>query len=406
MTPEMWKYTQRLLLCVAALVCLGLVMIFSIFAAQGVTTSAPGLKAVLVRLAWLAIGLVALYLVSRLDLKWLEEHGLLMLAGALALLVLVLLPGIGTVRHGARRWLGIGALGIQPSEFAKLLMLIFVAAYAKRRASRLATFKEGFVLPGAAIATACGLVFLEPDYGTALLMGAVCLAMLLIAGTRVRYALLAGGVAIPVVLLMLYHSAQRWQRIVAFLDPWTYKSTIAYQEIQSLIALGSGGLFGKGLGAGGQKYFFLPQSSTDFIFSAVGEDLGLLGTASIVVVFILIGWFGMKIARAAKDMFPALLAAGVTLLICVQAAIHIAVVSGSAPTKGITLPFVSMGGSSLVSCMIAVGLLVAVARSVSVARTSPGAALGSQTEGAADRPAAQVKALRRYPVNDLVSVEV
>ncbi len=400
----MHRCTQRLLLCVAALVCLGLVMIFSIFAAQGVTTSMPGMKAVGVRLAWLALGLIAMYLASRLDIKWLEENATMMLVAALGLLVIVLLPHIGLVRYGARRWLGVGTLGIQPSEFAKLLMLIFIAAYARRHASRLHTFKEGLVLPGIVIALVCGLIFLEPDYGTAILTGTVCFAVLLIAGANVGHVALAVLAAAPVIGFMIYHSHHRMQRIMAFLDPWTYQSTVAYQQIQSMIALGSGGLFGKGLGAHGQKYFFLPQSSTDFIFSVTGEELGLLGTAAVVVVFVLIAWFGIKIARQAKDMFPALLAAGVTLLICVQAAIHVAVVSGSAPTKGITLPFVSMGGSSLVSCMIGVGLLLAVARSAAAAPMETG------TETATVSVAIQAR-LRVYPARtgvparDLVSLE-
>lgn len=387
LTSDMRTAAHGLGVCVAALVGIGLVMVFSVSAAEGAAEGcSPGAQLVK-RSIWIAVAVMAFYAASRVNLAWLEEQRVLLLCVAVFMLLLVLLPWVGTARFGARRWIRMGPVGVQPSELAKLLLLVFVAGYAKEHRRALHTFKRGLLIPGLVIGVVCGLVFLEPDFGTAMLLGFVSVAVLLIAGACPWQVALLSSSALPLLGVMIWLSPARWKRIVAFLHPEEYSSGAAYQMIQAVVALGSGGLFGTGVGAGGQKYGFLPQSGTDFIFAVIGEEFGLLGTATVIGLFVVLVWLGMKIALRARDMFASLLAAGVVLYVGVQAMIHIAVVTGSAPTKGITLPFISMGGSSLVMCMAGVGLLLAVARRASaeegLMRTGYGTVLlAKEREGA------------------------
>ena len=365
LTDEMRTATQGLLLCVAALVCIGLVMIFSVCAAQSAATGAPLTGALVRRLVWVAVGAAGLCVAAKLNLAWLEEQRALIVGLAGLMLLVVLIPAVGTARYGARRWIRLGSIGVQPSEFAKLCLLVFIAGYAKEHRSRLHTWKEGLLLPGVVIGAVCGLIFLEPDFGTAMLIGLVSLSVLMIAGSRVWQVGLAASSALPALGVMILSSPPRWRRIVAFLNPEQHSSGAAYQMIQAVTAAGSGGALGAGAGAGGQKYFFLPQSATDFIFAIIGEEFGLLGTAAVLALFAGVVWFGMRIAMRTRDPFASLVACGVTLYIGIQATIHVAVATGSAPTKGITLPFISLGGSSLVASLIGIGLLLAAARRAS-----------------------------------------
>jgi cell division protein FtsW len=363
MTLEMRHTTQWLVLCVMALICLGTIMIFSVTEARTApTTTGGGFGPLFTRIAWVCLGIAAALVASLLDLNWLAKKRWHLYGLALLMLAVVLVPGVGSSYWGARRWISLKVISVQPSELAKILVLVFIAAYVQRHRMDMRKLKDGLVMPSIAILVACGLIFLEPDYGTGLLLGLVGLSMLLIAGARAWYIVVAGLSALPLVGIMIWHSPNRVMRVLAFLDPWKYQQGPAYQEIQSLIAIGSGGLWGKGLGAGDQKLGFLPQAETDFVASVIGEEMGFIGVAAVLVVFVVFIWLGLKIASRASDLFSQTLATGITLLIGIQAMIHIAVVTGSAPTKGITLPFVSFGGTSLVGCMVGVGILLAVAR--------------------------------------------
>ncbi len=275
---------------------------------------------------------------------------------------MVLLPGVGTERNGARRWLRVGPVGFQPSEPAKIALLIAVAALAAARGERMKEFRAGFLPAMGIVGAAVGLILLEPDFGTAALVGAIGMVVAL-----------AGGVApLPVAgvgLLgaagggfLIWQSPARLARVFAFLDPWAHREAAGYQVIHSLLSLGSGGLLGRGLGAGHQKLYFLPEADSDFVFAVIGEEFGLLGTLVVIFLFVALVRQGMRISATAPDLFGKLLAFGITTLIALQALIHIAVVTGSMPTKGITLPFVSSGGSSLVVVMAAVGILMNIGR--------------------------------------------
>jgi len=365
LSDEMRTAVQGVLFCATALACLGVVMIFSVCAGQGAAGGASVGEAVVRRLGSLAVGVAGLCVFSRVNLRWLQEQRFWLLGTACLLLLVVLIPGIGTLRNGARRWLRVGALGVQPSEIAKLCLLVYVAGYAREHGRRLHTVGAGLALPGLIVAGVCGLVFLEPDYGTALLMALVSVSVLVVAGSRVWHVAGVGACLLPVLGYAVWRSPARWRRIVAFLSPDEHGAGAAYQMRQAVMALGSGGPWGVGPGAGEQKYFFLPQSGSDFIFAMIGEELGFVGAAAVLALFGALVWFGMRIALRARDPFDSLLACGLTLYIGLQAVIHVAVVSGSMPTTGMTLPFVSRGGSSLVVCLVGIGLLMAVARRAS-----------------------------------------
>jgi len=281
---------------------------------------------------------------------------------ALLLLVAVMIPGIGLERNGARRWLQLPGTTFQPSEFAKLAVIIALAHYCERKGRRMGTFRYGLLIPGAVLALFLGLIFIEPDWGATVLLATVCGLMLFLAGTKLRF------IIPPVIALgaaggfLLSQNTVRLNRITSWLDPEGTKQGVGYQAWQSLIALGSGGTTGLGLGNGRQKLGFVPEHQTDFIFSVIGEELGLVATLGVVLGFVLFVVCGAFIAMRSRDFFGYLLASGMTLLIGLQAFINIGVVTSTLPNKGLPLPFISRGGTNLVVMLFCVGVLLSVAR--------------------------------------------
>jgi len=345
----------RLTVLFAALTCLGVVMVASV-AGTGNFAAATAK-----RLALTAAGLSAFALGAHVHYRWWRRHSLPVLAGSLGILLAVLFWG--TRINGARRWLDVGLpMGFQPSEFAKVGLCIWLAAYCERQVARLRGFVHGFALPMAVVGTACVLILVEPDFGTAVLIGTVCTVVLLVMGTRPAFVLLAAAAALPIAQRLILNEPYRMRRITAFLHPWADPQNTGYQLIQSVIAIGSGGLWGLGPGAGMQKAGFLPGPDNDFIFSIVGEELGFVGCVAVVLLFVLVLWEGLKVVMRAPDPFAFALALGLACLLGLQAACHIAVVTGSVPTKGLSLPFISAGGSSLLASMFAAGVLVNIAR--------------------------------------------
>lgn len=352
--------TTILVFCVAALLALGAVMLCS---------SPKGSRYFGQQMMWEALGIVACTCVAMLDYRRLKKHGLpwALLGVTVWLLILVLIPTIGVARGGARRWLDLHFMMFQPSELAKLVLIIALAAYVERFGRHMPVlwkpaFVKGLFWPGVIIGTVCGLIFLEPDYGTTLLLAAVGGVMLFVAGTRIRLILpiaLAGLVAVGVSVM---NNENRLKRIEAFLQPEKHLSGKGFQQHQAKIALGSGGLFGVGLGDGRQKYGYVPENHTDFILSIVGEELGLIATLGVVLAFLGIAVSGIYIAAHASDRFGMMLGLGITVLISLQAFINIGVVTMVLPNKGLPLPFVSYGGSSLLMMLTSVGLLLSVAR--------------------------------------------
>lgn len=349
--------TQGILAVTVALLGLGLVMVASTAPAWN---PAAARYLVLKQALWLALSLVALFVAYSVDYHRLRPFTVPLLFASLASLVAVLF--LGATVNGARRWFRMGDfLSIQPSEFCKLALCLYMADFLAREQERIKTFFRGFVQPMVIMGVAFVLILKEPDFGTALLIAAVTFGMLFVAGIRMIHVLPAVVASLPLLAYIAMRMPHCWQRIVTFLDPWADPQGSGYQIVQSLIALGSGGVSGVGLGNSRQKLFYLPEANSDFVLSIIGEELGLIGTAVVVVLFALLFWYGLMAARRAPDRYGALLAFGLTFTFGLQAAVNIAVVTCSAPTKGIALPLVSAGGSALVASMAGIGLLMNVA---------------------------------------------
>jgi cell division protein FtsW len=301
---------------------------------------------------------------AQLNYKRLEKLAPISIPLAFGLLAAVLHPSIGTVTNSARRWIRFGSgIGIQPSELAKIALVLFTAWWLSRGEGRERKFFAGYVVPLALAAAAFGLIVLEPDFGTGALVGLVVFILILVAGGRLLHAAMCVTAALPVLGYLMLSSEYRRERLIAFLNPWKYSQDIGYHITQSLIALGSGGLTGVGIGEGRQKLFFLPEASTDFVFAILGEELGFLGTTLVIFLYGAFVWLGVKVALSAKDRFGFLLSMGIVILIATQAAMNIAVVTASVPTKGIALPLLGYGGSSMFFTMAGVGMLLNVAGS-------------------------------------------
>lgn len=328
-------------------------------------TSVPGENGYqcIKHLLWICIGAVLLVTMSRFDYHYLQKLSIPILVIALSLLLLVLVPGIGTVTNGARRWIRFNHMvGFQPSEFAKLAMIIFISGYISKNHGRMSELKCGFIIPLGVITLTSALLMKEPDFGTAVFIAILSVVMLIVGGTRIIFVCLTAMSFVPFIHTMLFEVSYRKDRLMAFVDPWKDPSGTGYHIIQSWIALGSGGLTGLGIGGSKQKLFFLPESNSDFIFTIIGEEFGFLGVITVIGIFLLLLWQGLKIVHKASDIFGFFLGLGITVMFGLQATINIAVVSGIVPTKGIPLPFVSSGGSSLLFSMIGVGILVNIAR--------------------------------------------
>jgi cell division protein FtsW len=362
--------------CVATLLVLGMVMLFS------ASTGSSQANYLLMQPIWCAIGLVACWFAATIDYRWLKSYPWVpwvIFAIAVALLALVLVPGIKVTINGASRWLKAGPLTMQPSEFAKIALIIILAHYGERYQRHMPTFWRGMIVPTLIISLVIGLIFLEPDVGTALLIGVVSAAMLLIAGIRWRYFLPPVAIALVGLGVFLWNNPMRSERIYSWLHLEETKQDKGMQAYQAMVALGSGGPTGVGLGDGRQKLGRIPEHHTDFIFSVIGEELGLSATLFIVAAFLAIVACGVYIAWNACDTFGMLLASGITFLIGLQAIINIGVVTGSLPNKGLSLPFISYGGSNLVVMLVCVGLLANIARRGREVKSSPARLFGSRS---------------------------
>jgi len=344
------------------LICIGIVMIYSassIYALERYKDSLFFLKR---HLSFLVIGIFLAFLVMGIDYKSLKRWARPLIILSTLLLILVLIPGIGREVAGARRWFRFKFISFQPSELANLAMIIYIADFINRKGDTIRTFLKGFLPPMFILGVVSLLILMQPDLGTTLALGIVVFIMLFVAGIRPAYLLSIILLSLPVLYMLIFSVPYRRMRILAFLNPWLDPKGSGFQIIQSQIALGSGGIFGQGLGHSKQKLFYLPAAHTDFIFSIIGEELGLLGTVSIIILFIIFIQHGLKIVKNAPDKFGYFLSLGLILMICLKAVINIGVSCGLLPTKGLPLPFISYGGSSFILDIISVGILINIAR--------------------------------------------
>jgi cell division protein FtsW len=377
--PDFWLY-----LPIIVLAGIGVVMVYSassIVAADRYGDAAYFLKR---QLVWVGLGGVAMLLAQRIYYVALRRITPVLLLLALAALILVLVPGVGRVAGGARRWISLGGpLSIQPAEAAKLALTLYLANFLTYRADWLYDFRRGVLPPLLITGMMFGLILAQPDLGSAMLIGMVTFVMLFVAGARLVHLAGLTVLGIPALLVAILGEDYRRRRLLAFLDPWADPQGAGFHIIQSLLALGSGGVLGVGLGNSRQKFFYLPERHTDFIFSILGEELGLIGTGAVIAMFALFAYRGFRVARRAPDQFGALLAAGITTMVIIQAVLNIGVTTGVLPITGVPLPFLSFGGSSLLFTMISAGVLLNISQYVRPA------------EEAAARPAPPAPGRRR-----------
>jgi cell division protein FtsW len=386
--PRTTSYDLVLVVVVLALTLLGIAMVYS----------ASGIKALDAlddpryflgwQSLWATLGLIGMLVATRVDYHRYRVLALPLLLVAMALLGAVLVPGIGTTVNGAARWLRVGPVGIQPAELAKLALILYLAFWLGARRDRIGRggTAVGFVIVTGLIV---GLIFAEPDLGTAIVIGAIALAMYFVAGARLwmfgALAMLSGILALAGALA----HPERVERLMTFIDPWKDPRDAGYQAIQALYGLALGGLSGEGLGAGREKFGFLPFPYTDSIFAILGDELGLIGTLGVIMLVLVFAYRGVRIALRAPDAMGALIATGVTTWLVFQAWVNMAVVASLIPMTGITLPFISYGGSSLCVGLIAVGILLNVGRQAAPAPASVSRAPRRRRDGRARQPAAR-----------------
>ena len=356
-----------LVLVTLALVAFGLVMVYSASSARALLGSDDPAYYLKRQALYALMGLVALVFLSRTDYRRLRPAAGTLVGASFVLLLAVLV--VGTAVNGARRWIPIAGLTFQPSELTKLALALWVSALLARRPSP-RTLGELVRPIGLVVGAACALILVEPDLGSALAVAIMVAAILLVSGTPVRMLFTTGGLAGALVLAAIWLEPYRRARIFSFIDPWHDPQGAGFQSVQAMIALGSGGIFGVGLGESVQKIYYLPEASTDMIFAIIGEELGLVGVFGVIAAFAVFAYAGLNIALRCRDPFGKRLAVGLTALVCGQAAVNVSAVMGLAPLTGVPLPFVSYGGSSLVVGLASVGILLNIAVNHGVAAVS------------------------------------
>jgi cell division protein FtsW len=358
------KSDKLLFTATLLLVCTSVVMVYSASAVIATERFDSPYLFLFKQAAWVLIGLSLVPIVMRIDYRCYRQP-MIVWSGigltAFALIVVLFVPPV----NGASRWLSVGPLGVQPSELAKIAVIIFTAALLERRMDRIDEVGYSLLPIGLVTGAIVGLIIIEPDLGTAVSIIVIAAAMIFTAGVSYRYVFGLALVSLPAFYLVVMASEYRRQRVFAFLDPWSDPLGYGYQMIQSMIAVGTGGIFGRGLMGGVQKLFYLPEPHNDFIYAVIAEELGLIGATTVLACFCVITWRGLRTAARAPDRFGAFLAIGLTAMIAFQALFNISVVLGLAPTKGIPLPFVSAGGSSLLISLLGMAVLLNVSQQAS-----------------------------------------
>ncbi|TQS75870.1 stage V sporulation protein E [Ornithinibacillus gellani] len=356
------KPDYTLLFVILLLLGIGIVMVYSSSYVWAEYKYGDSFYFVKRQLLFAGAGVAAMLFLMAVPYTMLRKYAGIIAIGCFVLLLLVLIPGIGMVRGGARSWIGVGAFSIQPSEFMKLGLIIFLSMYLSVNQKYIQSFKKGFLPPLLIVFLAFGLIMLQPDLGTGVVLVLTCMVILFAAGARISH--FVGLMMLGVIgfVLLIISAPYRINRITSFLNPWEDPLGDGFQIIQSLYAIGPGGLMGMGLGNSLQKYFYLPEPQTDFIFAIIGEELGFIGGTVVIGLFFILFWRGMKISLETADPFGRYLALGIVGMLSIQTMINISVVIGLIPVTGITLPFLSYGGSSLTLTLCSVGMLLNISK--------------------------------------------
>ncbi len=358
----MKRINLTLLISVIALSIFGILMIYSASYVWAEYKYDDPFKFVKNQSFFFLIGLVLMYFISKIDYKWYYQKANIILAICFSLLILVLIPGIGTIRNGSRSWFGIGPFGIQPSEFAKLGLIIFVSKYLNNNENSMKKIKKG-VLPILGLTLLMfGIIMLQPDFGTGTILVMSIIGIMFVGGVNFKFFYKIALVGISGITALILIAPYRLARILSFLDPWSDPLGSGFQIIQSLYSIGPGGLFGLGIGNSIQKHFYLPEPQTDFIFSIISEELGFMGVLIIASLFLIIIVTCFNISKKCNNLFGKYLAFGITFQMAFQALLNLMVVVGLIPVTGVTLPFLSYGGSSLLITLCSIGIILNISR--------------------------------------------
>ena len=358
----MWKTPTILVLIVICLLIFGIVMLASTSGIRADALYGDPHYFVRRQLLWILMAVIAGALASRWNYQRWRYVALPVFILAIVLLALVFVPGVGVKIGGSRRWIHLGSFGFQPSEFAKFALILIMAWWMAREQRHANDLWRGSLLPAGLLGIAIGLIFLEPDFGTTLLAATVGMIVMFAGGARAAFLSLFAAGGLGVFTFAVMRDPVRWHRIIAFLDPDKYSRTYSFQLVSAINAFIAGGMQGVGLGQSMQKQYYLPEAHTDFIFAIIGEELGVFATVGVVLLFAGLFFCGLKISMKSQDVFGRLLAFGITVMITLQAAINIGVVTGCLPTKGLPLPFISFGGSSLIMSLVQIGVLINIAQ--------------------------------------------
>ena len=356
----MKKYGNLLKIAVIIISLFGLLMIYSSSCIWAEYKFNDPYKFVKTQGIFLIVGYFLMGIVSKINYRYYMKNSNLIMIGCILLLVLVLIPGIGTVRNGSRSWFGIGSFGIQPSEFTKLGLIIFTAKYFSN--NKIKDIKTSVLPILIVVLLVFGLIMLQPDFGTGVIIVMTIVALMFVAGVKMGFFIKMGVLGLLGIVGLIIIAPYRLKRITSFLNPWSDPLGSGFQIIQSLYAIGPGGLLGMGLGNSVQKHFYLPEPQTDFIFSIISEELGFMGILIVATLFIIIIYSGLKIALLQEETFSKYMAFGITFSLAFQTLLNLMVVVGLIPVTGVTLPFLSYGGSSLLVSMISIGIILNISK--------------------------------------------
>ena len=360
----MKKRSVELLLVISVILIsiFGIIMIYSASYIWAEYKYNDSLKYVKNQALFFIIGVILMFIVSKIDYKIYLKKANIILIGCLILLVLVLIPGIGTVRNGSQSWFGIGSFGVQPSEFTKLALIIFTSKYLMNNEKRIKEIKKGVLPILGVLFLTFGLIMLQPDFGTGMIIVVSIIGLLFVGGVSMKFFIGLGALGVVGITVLILIAPYRLARILSFLNPWSDPLGSGFQIIQSLYAIGPGGLFGFGFLNSRQKHFYLPEPQTDFIFSIISEEFGFLGIVIVAALFLTIIITGFKISRNCKDLFGKYLSFGIMFQLSFQALLNLMVVVGLIPVTGVTLPFLSYGGSSLLITLCSIGIVLNISR--------------------------------------------